>query len=178
MSDEIEENLKKLEILYEYQTKQFDHAKAHSARLDDKASKYLNFATVMIAILSIIAKAYIVDIKCPSFLAFSTLVIFFIFLSFIQISLVIRHLFMTLKITKVGKLSSDKKMQSFMKTNKIENIYDELSEDLGAIVEIYEISNAEKVSQLEKAYSHMVQAGYILLLLMVFIMFDVIAKYV
>lgn len=170
--------LDKLKLLYEYQFKQFDHAKAQSARLDDKASKYLTFASLLVAILSIIAKSYIVETETLKFWSFSTCVVALIFFSFIQISLVIRHLFACMKITKVAKLSSDKAMQSYFKTNDISVIYDGLSEDLGESINKYENSNEEKVKELETAYSHMVQGGYILILLMIFIIFDVIAKYV
>lgn len=170
--------LEKLKLLYEYQFKQFDHAKAQSARLDDKASKYLTFASLLVAILSIFAKSYIVDVKTIEFWSFKTCVIFLIFSSFIQISVVIRHLFACMKITKVAKLSSDLAMQNFIKTNEISDIYDGLSEDLGESINKYENSNEEKVKELEDAYSHMVHCGYILILLMIFIILDVIAEYV
>lgn len=170
--------LDKLNLLYEYQFKQFDHAKAQSTRLDDKAAKYLTFASLLVAILSIIAKSYIVDTVTLRFWSFNTGVILLIFFSFIQISLVIRHLFRCMKITKVAKLSSDQEMQNFFKTNVISEIYEGLSEDLGKSINKYENSNEEKVKELEKAYSHMVQGGYILISLMMFIIFDVIAKYV
>ena len=172
------ENNESLKLLYEYQFKHFDHAKAQSARLDDKASKYLTFASVLIAILSIIAKSYIVDSKDLDIWSFTTIVIAFIFISFIQVSIVIRHLFMCIKISTVGKLSSDTDMQIYFKTNQVNKIYEGISEDLGVAIQSYETSNNDKVDQLILAYSHMAQLGYILILLMSFIILDVIVKYV
>ena len=58
-SDDLDKDSYK--ALFEYQTKQLDLIKARYAGLENKASKYLTFISLIIAAISIFSKQYLFD---------------------------------------------------------------------------------------------------------------------
>ncbi|MGR2826335.1 hypothetical protein FY048_12545 [Acinetobacter sp. 1124_18A] len=167
---EAELNSENLKFLYEYLSKQYEHVKTQTVRLDDKATKYLTFVTIVMATIGIISRYYFFEISSYSFI--STLPIIFLCISFFLILHISRYLLLVLKVTDVNKFSATSQMNSYIKTNNIDVIYEGLSDDLSTIIESYERSLANKKKKLEKSYRATSILGVILILLLFSIIID------
>ncbi|MFW1850100.1 hypothetical protein ACG9XR_05945 [Acinetobacter guillouiae] len=140
----------RLKFLYEYQTKQNDHARAQTVRLDDKAAKYLTFVTIVMATIGIISRYYLFEISVYSFTTYLPVVC--LCLAFALILNISRLLFSSLKIAEVTKFSTDIKMNQYIIGTDMDVVYEELSEDLSTINQTYLNSLENKKIFLEKAF--------------------------
>lgn len=171
---EVELNSENLKFLYEYLSKQYEHVKAQTARLDDKATKYLTFVTIVMATIGIISRYYFYEISSYSFM--STIPVIFLCVSFALILHISRYLLLVLKVADVNKFSGQKEMNDYIKTNSIDNVYQGLSEDLSTIIQSYDRSLVNKKKFLEKSYGATTILGIILILLLLSIIIDLCTR--
>ncbi|MGB8808564.1 MAG: hypothetical protein WCD17_04260 [Acinetobacter calcoaceticus] len=171
---EAELNSEKLKFLYEYLSKQYEHTKTQTVRLDDKATKYLTFVTIVMATIGIISRYYFFEISSYTFI--STLPIIFLFISFALILHISRYLLLVLKVVDVNKFSTKPEMSDYIKTNNIDDVYDGLSTDLSKIIQSYDKSLGNKKKFLEKSYGATSILGVILILLLLSIIIDLCTR--
>lgn len=171
---EAELNSEKLKFLYEYLSKQYEHVKAQTVRLDDKATKYLTFITIVMATIGIISRYYFFEISSYSFI--STMPIIFLCISFALILHISRYLLLVLKVAGVNKFSGQTEMNNYIKTNSIDDVYEGLSDDLSTIIQSYDRSLVNKKKFLEKSYGATTILGIILILLLLSIIIDLCTR--
>lgn len=167
---EAELHSEKLKFMYEFQCEQYDIAKSQTARLDDKATKYLTFVAVVMATLGIISRYYFFEIY--KYNIFSIASVAFLGLAFLLILNISRLLFSSLKVMEVFKLPTGVNINEYIMTNKLDKVYEGLSSDLSEINKSYEISLKNKKEILEKAYQSTAILGFILVLLLISMLFD------
>ena len=167
---EAEIHTEKLKFMYEFQCEQYDIAKGQTARLDDKATKYLTFVTIVMATLGIISKYYFFEISQYNF--YSKASVFFLCVAFVLILNISRSLFLSLKVKELYKLSTGADMNNYIITNKLDDVYEGLSNDLSKINDSYASSAQSKKKFLEYAYKETSFLGIVLVLLLVSIMVD------
>lgn len=136
--------------LYDFQIKELDNVRAHHSRLEDKASKYLTFTSIIIAALSLFLKQYLFD-SGNSGLSY-ILVVLLMLATFISLCCIARFLFHVVEVGNVGKLDTSEEMIKLFATQDLPVVQYNLSKDLSKIIEMYEINNSNKIDYLKKAF--------------------------
>lgn len=173
-SDNNEFDQETYKVLYEFQLKGFESVKALHAKLEDKASKYLTFTSIIIAALSIFSKQYLFDNSDKGFYFY--LILTLITLIFISLCSIARNLFQVLEVSKVGKLENNQQMIDFFTQNELTTIYYNLSKDISKAIKMYEDKNSEKVEYLNKAFKEIKFCGLMFILTVLLIIISVLVK--
>lgn len=156
--------------LYEFQIKAFEDTKAQYARLEDKASKYLTFTSIIIAALSIFSKQYLFDVNNKGI--FFYMIVFFIVLIFVSLSCVARFLFHAIEVSEVGRLQTDEHMIDFFVKNELTTVQYNLAKDISRTIKIYDDKNKIKVSYLKRAFVEIKFSGLLLVITVILIVLD------
>lgn len=162
--------IENLKFLYEFQNKQYEHVKAQTVRLDDKAAKYLTFITIVMATIGIISRYYFFEIS--QYNLFSKLSVFFLCIAFAVILNISRLLFSSIKVTEVFKLQTDPEMNEYISKNNLDEVYLGLSNDLSQINKSYASSLVNKKKILDNAYKEITFLGIVLVLLLTSIIIE------
>lgn len=167
-SDDLDKDSYK--VLFEYQTKQLDLIKARYAGLENKASKYLTFISLIIAAISIFSKQYLFDNVDKNTLYYIILAL--IILTFLSLCSIARFLFQVLKVESVGKLDTSKDTLKLFVDHKIEHVYYNLSKRIVEVVDLYEAGCSVKVDYLKRAFSEIKFCGLLFILTVILIIID------
>lgn len=160
--------------LYDFQIKELDNVRAHHSRLEDKASKYLTFTSIIIAALSLFLKQYLFD-SGNSGLSY-ILVVLLMLATFISLCCIARFLFHVVEVGNVGKLDTSEEMIKLFATQDLPVVQYNLSKDLSKIIEMYEINNSNKIDYLKKAFKEIKFCGLLLVLTVILIIIDSIGN--
>lgn len=160
--------------LYDFQIKELDNVRAHHSRLEDKASKYLTFSSIIIAALSLFLKQYLFDSGNSGWLYI--LVVILMLVTFISLCCIARFLFHVVEVGSVGKLDTGEKMIKLFATHDLPVIQYNLSTDLSKIIKMYESNNSNKIDYLRKAFKEIKFCGLLLVLTVILIIVDSIGN--
>ncbi len=143
----------KYKLLYEYQKSQFEIAKNHYSKLEDKASKYLTFLGIVITAYTLISKFYLFDYKINDAKNWLYYIIFiYICITFYLLCDCARTLFNCLKVEDLSRPSSSKTMIDYIEANNRNTVYLGLSHHFKASIESYHEKNKIKSDLLKQSH--------------------------
>lgn len=143
----------KYKLLYEYQKNQFEIAKNHYSKLEDKASKYLTFLGIVITAYTFISKFYIFDypeIGTKNF--FYYIVLLYVGTTFYTLCDCSGTLFKCLRVEDVSRPSGSQEMIDYIENNERNSVYRGLAQHYKESIESYLIKNKIKSELLQKSY--------------------------
>ncbi|MCF1280700.1 hypothetical protein [Acinetobacter pittii] len=147
--------------MYDFQLKEYDSARARYARHEDKASKYLGIASIIIAAVSVLIKYYLIDLKVAEKIFIDNITILLLFICFISLCVVIRNLLQVMQTVDVEKLDTSLKMIDFFTQHEKTSIYYNLARELSFAIDSYEVQNKIKITFLRKAFDELKVSGLI-----------------
>lgn len=147
--------------LYDFQLKEYDVARARYARHEDKASKYLGIASIIIAAVSVLIKYYLIDLKLTEKIFIDNITILLLFMCFVTLCVVIRNLLQVMQTVEIEKLDTSLKMIDFFTQNEKIVIYYNLARDISFAIDSYEVQNKIKTTFLRKAFDELKISGLI-----------------
>lgn len=156
--------------LFEFQNKQLDIIKARYAGLENKASKYLTFISIIIAAISIFAKQYLFDNDNKEF--FYYLVLILVLITFCSLCNIARNLFYVIRVETVGKLDTSIDAINLFVHHDLSHVYYNQSKKISEIIDLYEEGCATKVIFLKKAFEEIKTCGILFILTVIFIIID------
>ncbi|MDV4275278.1 hypothetical protein MSG71_11795 [Acinetobacter baumannii] len=130
MSNKEDLDIEVYKTMYDFLVKEYDSARARYARHEDKASKYLGIASIIIAAASVLIKYYLIDLKVTEKVFIDNITILLLFTCFISLCLVIRNLLQVMQTVEIEKLDTSLKMIDFFTQNEKISIYYNLARDL------------------------------------------------
>lgn len=140
----------KFKFLYEYKKYHLDMLRDDYKDLENKATKYLTFVTLILTMASIFLRDYLtLPVSEKGLWYYSSLVLLIMFV--IAISPVLRWLFLCIKINKLGDLPKEGMKPYFLENIK-ETVYIGTADRLDQIIESYKKLNMEKAAFLKKAF--------------------------
>ncbi|OTU28365.1 hypothetical protein CAT59_07340 [Acinetobacter pittii] len=170
MSNNEELDKDSYKALFEYQTKQLDLIKSRYARLEDKASKYLTYISLIIAALSIFSKEYLFGTHVKGVLYY--IVVLLIILNFFSLSAIARFLFQAIRVESVAKLDTGEQTIKLFVEHELSHVYFNLSKRIIEVIELYEIGCKVKVVYLKRAFSEIKFCGIMFILTVILIVID------
>ncbi|ENW20950.1 hypothetical protein [Acinetobacter haemolyticus] len=156
--------------LYEFQTKQLDLLKARYAGLENKASKYLTFISLIIAALSIFTKQYFFDNYEKGILYY--IIVILIILTFISLCVIARFLFQAIRIETVAKLDTSLETVNLFVHHDLSLVYYNLSKRMVEVIDKYEEGCKVKVDFLKRAFNEIKSCGILFILTVILIIID------
>ncbi|EPF72573.1 hypothetical protein GCM10025882_31990 [Acinetobacter gyllenbergii] len=170
MSNNNELDKDSYKALFEYQTKQLDLIKARYAGLENKASKYLTFISLIIAALSIFSKQYLFDNSSKGGLY--CFIVVLIVLTFFSLCSIARFLFQALRVESVAKLDTGIETVKLFVEHEISHVYYNLSKKIVEVIDLYEAGCLIKVDYLKRAFSEIKFCGIMFILTVILIIID------
>ncbi|WP_284115679.1 hypothetical protein [Acinetobacter pittii] len=170
MSNSEELDKDSYKALYEYQTKQLDLIKSRYARLEDKASKYLTYISLIVAALSIFAKEYLFGAQPKGILFY--IVIFLIILNFFSLCAIARFLFQAIRVESVAKLDTGLETVRLFVEHELPHVYYNLSKRIVEVIDLYEEGCKIKVGYLKRAFSEIKFCGIMFIITVILIIID------
>ncbi len=155
MSNKEDLDIEVYKTMYDFLVKEYDSARARYARHEDKASKYLGIASIIIAAASVLIKYYLIDLKVTEKVFIDNITILLLFTCFISLCLVIRNLLQVMQTVEIEKLDTSLKMIDFFTQNEKISIYYNLARDLSFAIDSYEVQNKIKTTFLRKAFDEL-----------------------
>lgn len=147
---EIKYDSDKFKFMYEYKKYHLDMLRDDYKDLENKATKYLTFVTLILTISSIFLRFYLTEhVVEKGVMYYLSLILLIVFV--IAIAPVLRWLFLCIKINKLGDLPKEDIKQYFLSQIK-ETVYIGISDRLDQIIESYKSVNSEKAAFLKKAF--------------------------
>lgn len=156
--------------LYEFQVKQYDIARARYARYEDKALKHLTFTSIIITVVTLLAKHYLIDTEQVDKVIWDHLILTMLFVCFISLCVVVRNLLMVMRTTDVERLDTSMDMIDFFTKNDRSTVYYNLAIDFSEAIKSYEIQNTEKTIYLKKASTELRASGLIFIFAIIMIL--------
>ncbi len=170
MSNNDEYDKDSYKALYEFQTKQLDLLKARYAGLENKASKYLTFISLIIAALSIFTKQYFFDNYEKGILYY--IIVILIILTFFSLCVIARFLFQAIRIETVAKLDTSLETVNLFVHHELTHVYYNLSKRMIEVIDKYEEGCKVKVDFLKRAFSEIKSCGILFILTVILIIID------
>ena len=161
--------------LYDFQIKELDSVRAHHSRLEDKASKYLTFTSIIIAALSLFLKQYLFDSEQIGLLYI--LVVSLMLITFVSLCCIARFLFHVVEVGSVGKLDTGEEMIKLFATKDLPVVQYNLAKDLSKVIKMYEENNSNKIDYLKRAFGEIKFCGLLLVLTVILIIIDSIGNH-
>lgn len=162
----------KYKLLYEYQKNQFDIAKNHYSKLEDKASKYLTFLGIVITAYTLMSKFYIFDYQIDAPKSFSYYFIFlYIGTTFCLLCDCSATLFKCLKVEDVSRPSGSQMMIDYIENNERNSVYKGLAQHYKETIESYLEKNEIKANLLKKSYEkiRLCSTSLVFMIILIFI---------
>ncbi len=163
--EELKIDSDKFEFLYDYKAFHLDLLREDYKELENKATKYLTFITIVLTIISILFRSYLIESEASKdFLYYASLVTLMIYV--ISVFPPLRYLFSCIKINKMGDLPQ-KGVREYILENSKETVYLGMADRLDEIIDIYKKVNAEKADYLKKAFEEIKVCSLIFLLFII-----------
>ena len=172
MTEKKEIDSEKYKLLYEYQKNQFEIAKNHYAKLEDKASKYLTFLGIVITAYTLMSKFYIFDYQINE----PTTLIYYIICIYIGITFYLlcdcsSTLFQCLKVEEVSRPSGSQIMIDYIEENERNIVYKGLAHHYKDSIESYLEKNEIKANLLKLSYEkiRLCSSSLVVMIILIFI---------
>lgn len=136
--------------MYEYKKYHLDILRDDYKDLENKATKYLTFVTLILTISSVFLRSFLTEHVVEKGVMYHLSLILLIGFV-IAIAPVLRWLFLCIKINKLGDLPKDGMKPYFLENIK-ETVYIGTADRLDQIIESYKKVNKEKAAFLKKAF--------------------------
>lgn len=155
----------KFEFLYDYKVFHLELLREDYKELENKATKYLTFITIVLTIISILFRSYLIESETSrDFLYYTSLITLMIYV--ISIFPPLRWLFLCIKINRMGDLPQNGVRDYFLNNIK-ETVYLGMADRLDQIIDTYKDVNAEKAEYLKKAFEQIKICSIIFLLFII-----------